>query len=116
MIQTIQQRRDSILATAYGQGHVSVKNLAEQLAVSEATIRRDLQALATQGNLELTHGGARVICNSDYSFLSKSLRNVEAKKTIARMASQLVDDADQVFLDSGTTCFQMTAFLRSGFS
>lgn len=113
MIQTIHQRREAILAIAYQLGHVSVKHLAEQLGVSEATIRRDLQGLATQGHLELTHGGARVICNSDYSFLSKSLRNVEAKKTIAHMASELVADADQVFLDSGTTCFQMTAFLRS---
>jgi DeoR/GlpR family transcriptional regulator of sugar metabolism len=113
MIQTIEQRREAILAVAYQHGHVSVRQLGEQLGVSQATIRRDLQGLAAQGRLELTYGGARVISNSDYSFLSKSLRNVEAKKTIASLASQMVADADQIFLDSGTTCFQMTAFLRS---
>ena len=57
MTQTIQQRREGILAIAYQQSYVSVKYLAEQLNVSEATIRRDLQGLATQGHLELTHGG-----------------------------------------------------------
>jgi DeoR family fructose operon transcriptional repressor len=113
MTQTIQQRREAILAIAYQQSHVSVKYLAEQLNVSEATVRRDLQGLAIQGHLELTHGGAKVTRNSDYSFLSKSMRNIEGKKIIAKMAAEMVASGDQIFLDAGTTCFEMTAFLRS---
>lgn len=113
MTQTIQQRREAILAIAYQQSYVSVKYLAEQLNVSEATVRRDLQGLASEGHIELTHGGAKVISNSDHSFLSKSMRNIEAKKVIARMAAGMISDGDQIFLDSGTTCFEMTPFLRS---
>ncbi|MBN2843135.1 MAG: DeoR/GlpR transcriptional regulator, partial [Sedimentisphaerales bacterium] len=113
MIQTIQKRREEILAIAYRSGHVLVKTLAEAIGVSEATIRRDLQGLAADGHIELTHGGARVIFNSDYSFISKSLRNVDAKNTIARMAADIINDGDQIFLDSGTTCFQMTGHLRA---
>jgi DeoR/GlpR family transcriptional regulator of sugar metabolism len=40
------------------------------------------------------------------------MRNIEAKKTIAQLAGGLVQDGDQIFLDSGTTCFAMTAPLR----
>lgn len=113
MIQTIQKRREEILAICYRSGHVQVKKLSEELNVSEATVRRDLQGLAAEGHLELTHGGAKVIFNSDYSFISKSLRNVEAKSIIAQMASSIINDGDQLFLDSGTTCFQMTGYLRA---
>ena len=113
MTQVKQQRKDVVLAQAYKNGHILVRDLSQSLGVSDATIRRDLHDLAAQGLLELTHGGARIIQTTDYSFLSKSMRNVEAKKTIARLASELVQDGDQIFLDSGTTCFEMTAHLRT---
>lgn len=112
MVAAIHQRREQIMALAYKQRYVSVRHLAEQIGASQATIRRDIHILAAQGQLELTHGGATLIRNSDYSFNSKSMRNIEAKKQIARMASGLVQDGDQIFLDSGTTCFAMTEHLR----
>ncbi len=113
MTSTIQQRRETVMSHVYQLGHVSVRQLAEDLAVSEATVRRDLHGLATEGLLELTHGGASVVHTSDYSFISKSMRNVNAKRTIAQLACELISDSEQIFLDSGTTCFEMTAYLRS---
>jgi DeoR/GlpR family transcriptional regulator of sugar metabolism len=113
MASTNQQRRDFILTQAYQSGHVSVRQVAEQLDISEATVRRDLHSLAAEGLLELTHGGASVVRTSDYSFISKSIRNIAAKRAIAKTACDLIADGEQLFLDSGTTCFEMTAFLRS---
>ncbi|MGE4286409.1 MAG: DeoR/GlpR family DNA-binding transcription regulator [Phycisphaerae bacterium] len=112
MTTTIQQRRDAILTQAYQSGHVSLSRIAEELNVSEATVRRDLQGLAAEGLLELTRGGASVINTTDYSFMSKSRRNIDSKRVIARLAAELVSDNDQIFLDSGTTCFEMAAHLR----
>lgn len=113
MIESIQQRREAILSLAYRLGHVTVRQISQDLDVSEATVRRDLHSLASEGLLELTHGGASVVRNSDYSFISKSMRNIEAKRTIAQMACDLISDGEQLFIDSGTTCFEMTSFLRS---
>jgi len=113
MTSTIQQRREAVMSHVYQLGHVSVRQLAEDLCVSEATVRRDLHGLATEGLLELTHGGASVVHTSDYSFISKSMRNVNAKRIIAKLACELISDGEQIFLDSGTTCFEMTAYLRS---
>jgi DeoR family fructose operon transcriptional repressor len=101
------------MSHVYRLGHVSVRQLADEIAVSQATIRRDLQSLAAEGLLELTHGGASVVRTSDYSFISKSRRNIEAKRTIARMACELISDSEQLFLDSGTTCFEMASLLRT---
>ena len=113
MTSTIQQRRETVMSHVYQHSHVSVRNLAENLGVSEATIRRDLHGLADEGLLELTHGGASVVHTTDYSFISKSMRNVNAKRIIAKLACELISDGEQIFLDSGTTCFEMTPFLRS---
>jgi DeoR/GlpR family transcriptional regulator of sugar metabolism len=112
MTNSTQQRRDVILSSAYRDGFVAVRQLADDLDVSEATVRRDLHGLAAEGLLQLNHGGASVVRGSDHSFLSKLTQNVEAKQIIAQLASQLVCDGEQLFLDSGTTCFAMTAFLR----
>jgi DeoR/GlpR family transcriptional regulator of sugar metabolism len=107
-----QQRRDQILAFIFEQGHVEVKNLAGRMAVSEATVRRDLRSLADDGQLELVYGGATLPRTSDYSFRSKALRNVEAKRIIGRLAAGLFSDNEQLFLDSGTTCFELAYYLK----
>ena len=86
--------------------------MAAEFGVSEATVRRDLHGLAGEGLLELMHGGASVVRNSDYSFLSKAMRNIEGKKIIGRLAAELIRDGEQLFVDSGTTCFEMARFLR----
>ena len=112
MTVTTRERQQSILAQAYEHGHVSVKDLAEKLAVSVATIRRDLRALAAGGQMELTYGGAFPARNTDYSFRSKAARNVEAKQVIGRLAGELAGDGDQVFVDSGTTAIAMAPYLR----
>ncbi len=106
------QRREKILAEAFRHGHVTVSGLAEKLDVSDATIRRDLRALADEGQIQLAYGGAVVARNAGQSFRAKALRNVEAKRAIGRLAAGLVGDGDQVFLDSGTTCFEIARHLR----
>jgi DeoR family transcriptional regulator, fructose operon transcriptional repressor len=107
-----EQRRQSILAEVYAKGRVSVKGIAARRDVSEATARRDLQALVATGQLEHVHGGAAAPRVSDFSFQSKSYRNMEAKTTIGRLAAELVSEGDQVFMDSGTTTLQLAMHVK----
>jgi DeoR/GlpR family transcriptional regulator of sugar metabolism len=105
-------RRDSILAELYEKKEVTASSLSDLLGASEATVRRDLRALADEGSLELNYGGARLPSRVDFSYRSKAVRNVEAKRIIGQMAGELVAEGDQVFVDSGTTCFQLTPVLK----
>jgi DeoR/GlpR family transcriptional regulator of sugar metabolism len=107
------QRREQILTELFDQKHVTAKDLAAKMEVSEATVRRDLKALADTGEVELVYGGATLRRPADYSFRSKGSRNVDAKRVIGRLAADLVNDDSQIFLDSGTTCFEMIPFLKS---
>jgi DeoR/GlpR family transcriptional regulator of sugar metabolism len=112
VIGSSQQRRERILAHVLKQRHVTAKDLAAQVDASEATVRRDLRALADQGELELVYGGATLRRVSDVSFDSKGRRNIEAKRTIGRLAAEIVVDNDQIFIDSGTTCYELATLLN----
>jgi len=107
------QRREKILAAIYEKRHVSARDLAVDLSASEATVRRDLRTLAAAGEIDLVYGGATLRRPSDYSFQSKGQRNVEAKRVIGRLAADLVGEDQQIYLDSGTTCFEMLPFLKN---
>ena len=107
------QRRERILAAIFEKRHVTARDLAAQIAVSEATVRRDLKAMADTGQVDLVYGGATLRRPSDYSFRSKGERNVEAKRVIGRLAADLIGDHEQIFLDSGTTCFEMIPYLKT---
>jgi DeoR/GlpR family transcriptional regulator of sugar metabolism len=107
------QRRDSILHEMFEKGKVQVAELAPRLDVSEATVRRDLKTLSASGQVDLTHGGAVLHRSADFSFHSKGLRNLQEKRIIGKLAAGLIENGDQVFLDSGTTSFQMAPYLRT---
>src|SRR5438093_13132398 len=96
MNSTSRQRREQILTELFDQKHVTAKDLAAKMDVSEATVRRDLKALADTGEVELVYGGATLRRPSDFSFRSKGIGNVEAKRIVGRLVSALVNDDGQI--------------------
>ena len=111
MSQVAKDRRSNVLNALIERKQILVSQVAEQLAVSEATVRRDLKSLADEGYAELIHGGARLPRDVDFSFQVKKMRQGEAKATVGELATSLVLDDDLIFLDSGTTCAAMAAHL-----
>ncbi|MEI6514702.1 MAG: DeoR/GlpR family DNA-binding transcription regulator [bacterium] len=112
MVYSGKQRKDFILKYIYRNGHVLVKDLAVEMAISEATVRRDLKIMADAQEVELIYGGATLKRNGDFAFRSENTRNVEAKRKVGELAAGLIRDGDQIFLDSGTTTFQMAGLLK----
>jgi DeoR family deoxyribose operon repressor len=86
---------------------ITVSQLAQELDVSEMTIRRDLRGLAEENKVKLVYGG--VISNqgllnqNTYTLTKEQDKNTEQKLTIVKQAIQLLDPQDVIFLDSGTT-------------
>jgi DeoR/GlpR family transcriptional regulator of sugar metabolism len=96
-------------------GSVEVDAIAQELDVSRETIRRDLTALAGQGLIQRTRGGATAPGGS-LTELDLSVRSAEhqaAKAAIARyVADHLVEDGASVALDTGTTTVEIARALR----
>jgi DeoR/GlpR family transcriptional regulator of sugar metabolism len=104
------QRRQAILrAVRTGTAHVTA--LADEFGVSEMTVRRDLQALASDGKLERVHGGA-VNVESERPFSEIVVERLESKDRIGRAAAALVEDGQTVMIDIGTTTLQVARHLR----
>ncbi|MCF2502364.1 DeoR/GlpR family DNA-binding transcription regulator [Dyadobacter sp. CY107] len=108
-----QERKKKILAAVEESGSLSVFELSEKLAMSPATIRRDLHDIAEEGLLLRTHGGAMKIENPVLtSFVAKAGANEENKEKIAQLAAEYVADGDIIFLDCGSTVFKMCRYLK----
>ena len=58
MSQATADRRKQIMSQLLDRKQVTVKELAAAMDVSDATVRRDLKALADEQGLKLVHGGA----------------------------------------------------------
>jgi DeoR family transcriptional regulator of aga operon len=85
------RRMIAILDVLGERGTVGLAELAESLAISPATARRDLADLADQRLIVRTHGGARLLDSRNE--LPVSLRDTkfsEAKRAIARAVAELI--------------------------
>lgn len=95
---------------------VKVKELAEELNISESTIRRDINELDQLGKLKKVFGGAvsvgRDMPSAETDVASRTLINVEEKDAIARYAAAMIEENDFVFLDAGTTTEKMIDYLE----
>jgi DeoR/GlpR family transcriptional regulator of sugar metabolism len=102
-------RRAFILGEIETRGSVSVANLAERLAVSEMTIRRDLTGLKKEGLVRRVHGGAVSARGRGFEppLLLRINEHIEAKRRIGARAAELVADGDSIALDVGTTSLEV---------
>ncbi len=96
------------------QSECSIEELARQLGVSGMTIRRDLQALAEEGRVIRTHGGATLGERAlfEFAFLERVNQNREAKEAIAGVAADLALGCRSVMLDGSTTTLAIARRLR----
>lgn len=99
-----EERRRQILERVQVDGRVRVRDLAESIGVTEATIRKDIADLDRTRLLRRTHGGAIAVRPSYEPDIAERVdRNSDAKHAIARACLNEIADGDAVYLDSGTT-------------
>ncbi len=104
------ERKRRILALLEARGGMRTTELARELGVSEATVRRDLAELAREGRVERTHGGALPLERSTAAeppFELKARHRTHEKERIAAAAARRVMDGSTVILDSGTTALAL---------
>jgi DeoR family transcriptional regulator, aga operon transcriptional repressor len=108
------ERLNALLEILGRDGRLDVEQAAHELGVSAATIRRDLDDLATQGLLTRTHGGATANKTSyDLPLRYKSGRRAKQKLRIAEAAAALVSEGAVVGLNGGTTTTEVARALGS---
>lgn len=111
------ERHRVILKLLQERSVVGVTTLVEMLGASEATVRRDINALAELEMLRRIRGGAQSISPTHQGHLVgmpfEFSRDIGApqKRAIARAASELIKDGDSIIVNGGTTTFALVEFL-----
>jgi DeoR family transcriptional regulator, fructose operon transcriptional repressor len=107
-------RQVQILNRLRADSSVRVRELASHFAVSESTIRRDLEELEKRNVLQRVYGGAVLDLppGPAPAFTARAVASVDEKMQIGQLAAAWVKDGDVIFLDGGTTTQMIVPFLR----
>lgn len=104
-----EQRRGELRRIVQTRGFASLAELADSLAVSESTVRRDVDSLERLGEAKRTHGGVFWTGSADKMrvFDSRGDRAAAPKRGIALAAAEQIHDGDTVLLDGGSTTYEI---------
>jgi DeoR/GlpR family transcriptional regulator of sugar metabolism len=110
-----EERQERILGELRRKGAVRVSDLTDLLAVSDMTIRRDLEQLAKEGVARKVHGGAVLARRVAFEpgFAAKSQLAQPAKQAIAQRAARFIQPGAAIGLSAGTTTWAMARYIAS---
>lgn len=106
------QRRQHIVDFLRRHGAVTINQLEQALGASLSTLRRDLDALAEEGVVDRTHGGALlrqqapVYGTFEPETTAAAELSPKEKAAIGHAAAQLLVPRQSVIFDSGTTVLE----------
>lgn len=116
MVMVRNERIDKVKEIVDQQGFITIKDLAEAVGISEATIRRDICNLDENGIVKKVAGGVVSLSRTvaiEPTLLAKSATNVEEKERIARAALKYISNNEHIILDSGTTLLALARLLNT---
>ena len=93
----------------------SLEELATHVEASPSTVRRDLTLLETSGNVQRTHGGARLVNprSDEFAFSARDTHQLFEKEAIGRACAELIQPNQSIIIDAGTTPFHVARHLEN---
>jgi DeoR/GlpR family transcriptional regulator of sugar metabolism len=111
----LHERQSIIRKRLADQGRVIAADLAQEFAISEDTIRRDLREMAAAGLCKRVYGGALPATDAEDNTLLKRLsEKPERKDALAKAAVQYFKPDMTLFIDAGTTNLAIAQAIPSG--
>lgn len=100
-----EERRQWLVERARAAGRLDVAEVSDELNVAVETIRRDLNLLESHGLVRRVHGGAIPVERVGYegALAARAVAMSEEKARLAKAAMDLLEDAESVYLDEGST-------------
>ncbi|MBR5231321.1 MAG: DeoR/GlpR transcriptional regulator [Clostridia bacterium] len=109
----IMERREKILSYLEKKRTATVRELAGVLYISEASVRRDLEALEKAGQVRRIYGGVVLekFHNAVVPLGFRESEHSQIKEELARRAAEMIGDGDTVMLDASSTVRRMIKYL-----
>ncbi|AVM68263.1 hypothetical protein C3V36_02730 [Lachnospiraceae bacterium oral taxon 500] len=95
---------------------LTIKKMAEELDVSEQTVRRDFKELEKAGIITMFYSGAKLnekalpTINVDFSVRQKL--TLREKEDMAKLIKDVFEEKDSIFLDNSSTVFTMIDVIK----
>ncbi|TLS48463.1 DeoR/GlpR transcriptional regulator [Paenibacillus antri] len=106
----LNDRQSSIVEQLRSRGEVKISELKQRFDVTEMTVRRDLEKLERLGIAARTFGGA-ILDSRDIELAQRTTVRSEEKGRIGKRAAACVRPGDSIFIDGGSTTFQVARHL-----
>lgn len=112
----LEDRRDYILGKLESQPSITVRELSATFGMSEVTVRKLLVQMEKEGLLKRSWGGAVRITNAAHElpYTDKENKCLAEKRAIARAAYDMIRDDETIYIDCGTTSFELVKLVVSG--
>jgi DeoR/GlpR family transcriptional regulator of sugar metabolism len=106
-------RQDRLRDFVRQRGVVRVEEIVQELGISPATARRDLDALEATGRIRRVHGGAMSVETrlDEPLFDDKAGLRAREKRRIAEAAVRLLAPGETLYLDGGSTVLELARLL-----
>ena len=98
----MKNRDNKILELLTKNNKIEVSLLAEELCVSQVTMRKDLDELESKGIIKREHGFA-LLCSAD-DINGRIAYHYEEKRKIAEKAAELISNGDTIMIENGSCC------------
>lgn len=108
------ERRQKIMDLLTEQKVLKVQDLMNLFNMSLETVRRDLNHLEKQNQIQKIYGGIKLLepTSKDHSMTYHMSTYHIAKDTIAQKCSELVKAEDCIFIDSGSTTSHLAKYIK----
>ena len=108
---TVESRRRQIMELVHSRGEISVEELAELCGVSLMTVRRDLNALDAEEQLQRMHG--RAVSIRKANTLEQADRKIrQCREAISEYAAGLVGDGETIFINGSRTALNLLHYIN----
>lgn len=111
------ERQDYIFRYVHENQVAAINVLASLMSVSHMTIRRDVEELAREGKITRVSGGVRLneALRQELGYSDKAQLHHRQKILLGKYAANCVEDGLVVYLDAGTTTFEIARCLAERF-
>ncbi|MEC1374572.1 DeoR/GlpR family DNA-binding transcription regulator [Heyndrickxia oleronia] len=94
---------------------MKLTELTKELNVSIDTLRRDISLLTKQGKIEKIYGGVKIVEENfgESTIDERMVSHLKEKETIAQKCSEYIQDGDCIYIDSGSTTFQIAKYIKN---
>lgn len=94
---------------------VTITEFVEKFNVSVETVRRDLAILENQNKIQKVYGGAKIknLTLSETTMETRMTSKLLQKESIGKKCSELIEDRDFIFIDSGSTAYHIAKHITN---